>query len=949
MRYSLRTLLPLTVTLFLLLTMLGAYGVAEQGRQQQAMRDVSLTAQKDAYHLLQELTRATPGQISDTIMLLATDARMVRLAVANQRGQIAYASDPRLLGRTLASLDDVPAGLLAQASQHSLAVLQPDPDALLFHLAVSVPDDGATGLRGSPRGMLLLKYDLSAQMEMERSKLRGSFVLPGLMLVALLLVLYLLIWLYVAKPLANLQAAALQLARDGHAPLLPVQGLRETRAVCEAFNTMQQQLQQMLAELAELAERERRATRLAMEQEALLQASPDLLFELSADGRYLQVWSHTASDKLVSPRDMLLGKYVHEVMPAEQAAVVAQVLLEALRDGESFGRQIMLALPDGVHWFELSAARKLSPGGNESCIIVSRDITQRRRDEEALALWARVMAAAHNGILITDGQQRIIEVNAAFTRITGYTLDDVRGQRPSVLSSGRHDAAFYQQLWQQIAHSGHWQGEIWNRRKDGVIFPEWQSISCVRGDDGQISHYISVFSDISSQKESEEYIRRLAYYDNLTGLANRALLGDHAAQALTMLRAHHTTLALMFIDLDRFKNINDTLGHSVGDLLLQEVGRRLAALVRERDTLSRLGGDEFIVLLPETGEAEAAHWAEQVVAQLSRPYQIAGYDMVVTPSIGIAMAPTDGDTLEVLLRSADAAMYRAKDEGRNGFRFFASHMQQRTVNRLRLEADLRNAISQGELLLHYQPQCTLDGQLVGVEALVRWQHPALGMIAPGEFIPLAEESGLVVPLGSWVMAEAIRQLAAWREAGVAVPQVAVNLSALQFRQPQLVQQVQDCLQQAGVPAACLELELTESVVLNDPDEALALMERLHALGVRLSIDDFGTGYSSLNYLRRFPIDRLKIDRSFILDLDNDPRGAAIVEAIVSLSRSLGFVTIAEGVETAHQLAQLRRLHCDEVQGYYYARPMSAPQLAAWLQQRTGEGGSLPEVAGAVRP
>ena len=507
----------------------------------------------------------------------------------------------------------------------------------------------------------------------------------------------------------------------------------------------------------------------------------------------------------------------------------------------------------------------------------------------------------------------------------------------ATLHSGRHDAAFYRQLWQQIAESGHWQGEIWNRRKDGVIFPEWQSISCVRGDDGQISHYISVFSDISSQKESEEYIRRLAYYDNLTGLANRALLGDHAAQALTMLRAHHTTLALMFIDLDRFKNINDTLGHSVGDLLLQQVGRRLAGLVRERDTLSRLGGDEFIVLLPETGEAEAAHWAEQVVAELSRPYQIAGYDMVVTPSIGIAMAPTDGDTLEVLLRSADAAMYRAKDEGRNGFRFFASHMQQRTVNRLRLEADLRNAISQGELLLHYQPQCTLDGQLVGVEALVRWQHPALGMIAPGEFIPLAEESGLVVPLGSWVMHEAIRQLAAWREAGVAVPQVAVNLSALQFRQPQLVQQVQDCLQQAGVPAACLELELTESVVLNDPDEALALMERLHALGVRLSIDDFGTGYSSLNYLRRFPIDRLKIDRSFILDLDNDPRGAAIVEAIVSLSRSLGFVTIAEGVETAHQLAQLRRLHCDEVQGYYYARPMPAPQLAAWLQQRTGEG------------
>lgn len=934
MRYSLRTLLPLVVTLFLLLTMLGAYGVAEEGRRQQAFRDAGLAAQKDAFHLLQELGRATPNQINDTIMLLATDARMSRLVVANSHGQVAYTSEPRLLGRALDTIDDLPPTLLPQAAQHSLAVLQPDYDKLHLHLAVAVPAEDDNVLRSKRHGMLVITYDLASQLAVERSKLRNSFVLPGLMLLALLLVLYLLVWLYVARPLANLQAAALQLARDGRAQLLPVQGVSETRAVCEAFNTMQQQLQQMLAELGE---RERRASRLAMEQEALLQASPDLLFELSADGRYLQVWSHTASDKLVSPRDVLLGKQLRDVMPATQAQVVEQVVADALQHGESFGRQIMLALPDGVHWFELSAARKLSPGGNESCIIVSRDITQRQRDSEALSLWAKVMAAAHNGILITDGQQRIIEVNAAFTRITGYTLDEVRGLRPSVLSSGRHDAAFYQRIWQEIEANGHWQGEIWNRRKDGVIFPEWQSISCVRGDDGQISHYISVFSDISSQKESEEYIRRLAYYDNLTGLANRALLGDHAAQALTMLRAHHTTLALMFIDLDRFKNINDTLGHSVGDLLLQQVGRRLASLVRERDTLSRLGGDEFIVLLPETGEAEAAHWAEQVLAELSRPYQIAGYDMVVTPSIGIAMAPTDGDTLEVLLRSADAAMYRAKDEGRNGFRFFASHMQQRTVNRLRLEADLRRAISDGELLLHYQPQCTLDGQLVGVEALVRWQHPALGMIAPGEFIPLAEESGLVVPLGSWVMREAVGQLAAWRAAGVPVPQVAVNLSALQFRQPQLVQQVQDCLQQAGVPPACLELELTESVVLNDPDEALALMERLHALGVRLSIDDFGTGYSSLNYLRRFPIDRLKIDRSFILDLDNDPRGAAIVEAIVSLSRSLGFVTIAEGVETAHQLAQLRRLHCDEVQGYYYARPMPAAQLPAWLLQRAGEG------------
>jgi len=933
MRYTLRFLLPLVVTLFLLLTMLGAYGVAEQGRRQQAFRDASLTAQKDAAHLLQELGQPSARQINDSIMLMATDARLSRLVVSNARQQIAYASDAQLVGRALDSLADLPPGLLSQAAMHSLAILQPDYDALRLDLAVSIPDDHGKPLQPGQRGMLVISYDLTQQMAVERSKLRGSFVLPGLMLVALLLVLYLLIWLYVARPLANLQAAALQLAASGHAPVLPLQGLQETRAVCEAFNTMQQRLQQMLGELAE---RERRASRLAMEQEALLQASPDLLFELSSDGRYLQVWSHTASDKLVSPRDTLLGKHLRDAMPLAQAQIVEQVIVEALRDGESFGRQIVLALPDGQHWFELSAARKLSPGGNETCIVVSRDISQRRRDEEALAMWSKVMAAAHNGILITDGQQRIIQVNPAFSRITGYSLDDVRGQRPSILSSGRHSADFYQRIWHDIDTQGHWQGEIWNRRKDGVVFPEWQSISCVRGEDGQVSHYISVFSDISSQKESEAYIRRLAYYDTLTGLANRALLGDHAAQALAMLHNHGGSLALMFIDLDRFKNINDTLGHSVGDGLLLEVGRRLSGLVRERDTLSRLGGDEFIVLLPETGEDEAAHWAEQVLAELGQPYRIAGYDMVVTPSIGIAMAPADGDTLEALLRSADAAMYRAKEEGRNTFRFFASHMQQRTVNRLRLEAELRHAIRHDQLLLHYQPQCTLDGQLVGVEALVRWQHPELGMIPPGEFIPLAEESGLVVPLGTWVMHEAVNQLARWRASGVMVPQVAVNLSALQFRQPQLVDQVKDCLQQAGVPPACLELELTESVVLKDPDEALALMERLHVLGVRLSIDDFGTGYSSLNYLRRFPVDRLKIDRSFILDLDNDPRGAAIVEAIVSLSRSLGFITIAEGVETAHQLSQLRRLHCDEVQGYYYARPMAAEQLVSWLHARAGE-------------
>ncbi|MFC3532399.1 EAL domain-containing protein [Vogesella facilis] len=928
---SLKSQLLLIVVGMVGLTLAGAYLIGVNSRLDAEFADARRDGLQNVFRLSQYLLadgEQHQADIAQELAMLATDPRISQVLIADPQGIVRHALDRQLLGQELALQPWADAALLQSLRSSRLGMVRQDPQQGSVLVGISYAPLERDVVRSKQRGMVLLRYDLTATARQLRWQLLQVFVLPGVMLLLLVLLLGWLAQRYVAGPLGRLRAATLQYARDGTLQPLPEAGVPEVRALFRAFNTLQQQLQDSLRMLEA---QKQAASQLVQEREALLLAVPDLLFEMSPEGRYLQVWSNTARDSLSTTREQLLGKLVHQVMPLDAADTVCLAIRQALQQGVSRGLRICLYLDCEARWFELSAARKDGADGSSSCIVLSHDITTRKQAEDELQLWAQVFAAAHNGILVTDSFRNIVLINSAFTRITGYEQGDIVGRTPSVLSSGRHDEAFYRRMWQEIGSRGYWQGEIWNRRKSGEIFPEWQSISAVRGENGEVSHYISVFSDISSQKEAEQYIRRLAYFDSLTGLPNRALLQDHAAQALALSRHDSTPLALMFIDLDRFKNINDTLGHSVGDQLLVEVGRRLLLLLQEKDTLTRLGGDEFIILLPETNESAASHLADSVVQALSAPCYLSGYELVITPSIGIAMAPVDGGTLEELLRAADAAMYRAKAEGRSTFRFFTAQMQQRSAARLKLEAELRRALDKRELQLYYQPQCNMQGQLVGVEALLRWMHPELGVVAPVEFIPLAEESGLIVPIGMWVLQEAIEQMRDWRERGIRVPAVAVNLSALQFRQPLLVEQISRLLHEAALPAECLELELTESVVLEDPDDALGLMERLHNLGVRLAIDDFGTGYSSLNYLRRFPVDRLKIDRSFVQDLEQG-RGIAIVRAIVSLAHSLGFVTIAEGVETPAQLAQLRRLRCDEVQGFLFARPMALLPFEAWLQR-----------------
>ncbi|MDO9466590.1 MAG: EAL domain-containing protein [Thiobacillus sp.] len=562
------------------------------------------------------------------------------------------------------------------------------------------------------------------------------------------------------------------------------------------------------------------------------------------------------------------------------------------------------------------------------------DITERKRTEAQLRLAARVFEQSGEGILITDAQLNIIMVNQAFTAITGYSEAEALGKTPRLLSSGRHEPAFFRAMWDDIRTQGRWQGEVWNRRKDGSLYPEQLSIIRVLDAQGEVIHYIGISSDITQHKEAQARIQRLAHFDPLTGLPNRALLNDRVNHDLSTAQRNRAQLAVLFVDLDHFKNVNDTLGHRVGDELLVAVAGRLKAVVRDVDTVSRQGGDEFILILPDTSADGAGHVAGKLLEVFAKPYQIEDFELTITPSIGIALYPGDGTDFEALSRSADAAMYRSKHDGRNTFRFFTAEMQARSAHNLQMENALRRVLERSQLLLHFQPQLSLpDNRLIGVEALLRWQHPELGMIAPADFIPIAEESGQILSIGEWALRTAVQQMKSWMDAGLAPMTMAVNLSAMQFRHPQLPERVAQILDEVKLPPQYLELELTESVAMDDAPAAIAIMDQLHARGVRMSIDDFGTGYSSLSYLKRFKVHRLKIDQSFVHDIGEDPEDRAIVVAIISLAKSLGLQTIAEGVETEAQLAFLRKQGCNEVQGYYFSKPLPADAFEAFVRAR----------------
>jgi diguanylate cyclase (GGDEF)-like protein/PAS domain S-box-containing protein len=555
------------------------------------------------------------------------------------------------------------------------------------------------------------------------------------------------------------------------------------------------------------------------------------------------------------------------------------------------------------------------------------DISFRRRAEAELRIAATAFES-QEGMVVTDPAGVILRINKAFTDISGYTAEEVVGQTPRLLKSGRHDDAFYVAMWASLASTGAWQGEVWDRRKNGEVYPKWLTISAVKGDDGVVTHYVGTHQDITERKKAEERIKELAFFDSLTHLPNRTLLLDRLKQAMTAGNRSGTFGAVLFIDLDHFKTLNDTLGHDKGDMLLQQVAQRLAASVREGDTVARLGGDEFVVVLGSLNKTaeEAANETEvvgeKILAVLNQTYPLGDIDYRSSASIGATLFRGHETSIEDLLKQADLAMYKSKTSGRNGLHFFDPAMQTVVVERVALETGLRKAIEGNQLLLHFQPQVVGVGRVTGAEALVRWQHPERGMVSPAEFIPLAEETGLILPLGQWVLERACTQLALWAiHPDMAHLTVAVNVSAQEFRDADFVLKVVAILNQTGANPNRLKLELTESLLVDNVEDVIDKMSALKARGVGFSLDDFGTGYSSLSYLKRLPLDQLKIDQSFVRDILIDPNDAAIARTIVALAQSLGLDVIAEGVETETQRAFLASSGCHAYQGYFFSRPL----------------------------
>ncbi|WP_211453183.1 bifunctional diguanylate cyclase/phosphodiesterase [Collimonas antrihumi] len=622
-----------------------------------------------------------------------------------------------------------------------------------------------------------------------------------------------------------------------------------------------------------------------------------------------------------------------------------QKALQGLRGDDLEFRSVR---KDGsVFWLSISWAPICDAKGAFTGFRTSgRDITERKQAEAELRI-AAVAFDSREGMMVTDAECRILRINSAFTDSTGYTAAEVVGQTPRMLQSGRHDPAFYREMWDAIHNSGGWQGEIWDRRKNGEVYPKWLTISAVTGDDGVVTHYIGTHHDITERKISEERIKELAFFDALTHLPNRTLLLDRLTQALTVSARNETCGALLFVDLDHFKTLNDTLGHDQGDLLLLQAAQRLAASVREVDTVARVGGDEFVVVLgslsesPQEAASQTEAVGEKILAVLSGGYQLDDIEYRCTASIGATLFRGHQTSIDELLKQADLAMYKAKETGRNALRFFDPAMQTVVLARATLEVGLRKAIEDKQFLLHYQAQVVDGGRVTGVEALVRWQHPQRGIVFPADFIPMAEETGLILPLGNWVLETACSQLAAWAtRPEMTHLTVAVNISAQQFREPDFVDKVLAVISQTGANPSRLKLELTESLLVDNMQDIIQKMVALKINGVFFSLDDFGTGYSSLAYLKRLPLDQLKIDHSFVRDILFDANDAAIARTILALAKSLGLEVIAEGVETMAQRDFLASAGCHAYQGNYFCRPLPIEGFEEFAR----EAGLLPMAA-----
>jgi len=682
-------------------------------------------------------------------------------------------------------------------------------------------------------------------------------------------------------------------------------------------------------DVSERNQREKEQQRLL----AILEETTDFVSTADAHGRTLYL--NRAGRRMLGIEDeaKLTDLSIPKGHPPEMARKMIEEILPAAAQNGIWSGEAVLLSNDGreipVH--QVIIAHKGVGGEVEYYSTVARDLTDLKKSQENERLAAKIFASISEGIVVTDTNDKIVTTNPAFTALTGYTEAEAVGKSPLQLLALNTQPETVEQMLAAVRRTGQWRGELQGRRKNGELYYEELSVSTVKDETGTVTHYVGVLKDITERKKLESQIQFMAYHDALTGLPNRIFFLDRLKQAIAAAKRNRQQLAVMFLALDRFKFINDTLGHTVGDILLKQVAVRLSQCLGENDTVSRLGGDEFILLLYPSDGPTAAKTAEKILSAFTEPFVLEGQEYAITPSIGISMYPDDGDHVDKLIRHADTAMYEAKEK-RNAYRFFHSSMNVYTAERLKLENELRKGLKQQEFFLHYQPKLDLrTGTIIGVEALVRWQHPELGVVYPNKFITVAEESGLILPLSEYVLRAACRQAKQWRQEGLTTVRVAVNLSMAQLYQSNLRKVVEDVLQEFNLPATCLELEVTETMVMQQPDRTIQILRDLKAMGIHISLDDFGTGYSSLSYLQQLPLDSIKVDRSFMRNFQKDSDNYAIVKAAIELTHNLKMSVIVEGVETEEQLEMLRQLNCDAIQGYLLSPPVPPQTIAEMLR------------------
>ncbi|HQO28145.1 MAG TPA: EAL domain-containing protein, partial [Accumulibacter sp.] len=676
---------------------------------------------------------------------------------------------------------------------------------------------------------------------------------------------------------------------------------------------------------------ERSAREMQVRLLAVMNNSVSLMAVKDASGRY-QFANPRFEQTFGFVPGQAIGKTDLQIFPESVANVWRESELEAIGQRKAIEREETLPLADGErHFLSIRFPLFDDDGAITGICFQAIDITRRRDAEDRLRLSAMVFERASEGVVVTDAEQTILTVNEAFTTLTGYTSEEVIGKKPSLLRSERTSNELYEEMWNKVHSHGVWAGQIWNRRKNGETYLEWLTISAVRDNYGHVVNYVGMFSDITAARASQQRIEYLATHDELTGLPNRTLFNDRLQLALARARRSQESIGVVFIDLDNFKVVNDTLGHDSGDQLLCQAAKRLLDCVRSEDTVARLGGDEFVVLLESTDRQHASQTAERLLKTLSGSYRFDDDDCFISGSIGVSIFPDDAEDASALMRNADSAMYRAKDQGKNTFHFFTAELSVQATRRMTLEMGLRRAIVNQELFLNYQPQVNLETRaVIGAEALVRWRC-GNEIIEPTVFIPIAEQSQIIYAIDEWVLGEACRQICEWDAAGMPPIRMSVNISARHFRKDGMAGELIRIIESHGVAAQRLCLEITEGVLM-DIDHAQKMLAELVAFGLTISIDDFGTGFSSLSYLKRFPIHELKIARSFVDGVSIDADDRAIGTAIIALARHLGMSVVAEGVELLAQASELNTSGCHNGQGYLYARPMSPAAFAEWLHQ-----------------